>query len=78
MALQHHHPEHGHSHDHGHSHGSAHSHAHAGPQMVAGGHSHAQAAPIAASLLRLSAGLRIALAACLSAAIWLGVYWAVR
>jgi ABC-type nitrate/sulfonate/bicarbonate transport system permease component len=44
--------------------------------MVAGGHSHAQAAPIAASLLRLSVGFRMALAAGLSAAIWLGVVWA--
>jgi ABC-type Zn2+ transport system substrate-binding protein/surface adhesin len=66
--------QHSHDHTHGHDHGHPH-HGHTGPlELVA----RAPAASVAASLLRLSAGFRAALAGGLIAAIWLGVFWAVR
>jgi len=72
MASAPHHHSHDHSHDHDHGH---HHHEPAAPLELVG---RAQAASVAASLLRLSAGFRAALAGGLIAAIWLGVVWAVR
>ena len=62
--------DHAHEHDHGHYH-----HGPSGPLELLG---RAPAAQVTASLLRLSAGFRAALAGGLIAAIWLGVFWAVR
>ena len=67
---------HDHSHDHGHSHG--HDHAHHehdhGPEAAP----HAVAALPSISLLRMSLGQRIGWAGLVIAAIWAGVFWAMR
>lgn len=68
---------HSHHHDHDHDHHHGHAHAH-GPAVAQDGFLRAQAALVTPSLLRLSAGFRAALAGALIAAIWLGVFWAVR
>ena len=73
MASAHSHPHHDHVHDHGHTHPHHH-----GPAVALEALVRAQAAEVAPSLLRLSWGLRVALAGGLIAAIWLGVFWAVR
>lgn len=73
MASAHSHDHHDHDHDHHHGHAHAH-----GPTVALEALSRARAAEVAPSLLRLSAGFRAALAGGLIAAIWLGVFWAVR
>lgn len=77
MASAPHHHSHDHDH-HGHSHGHDHSHLHHGRSGALEPVGRAQAASVGGSLLRLSAGFRAALAGGLIAAIWLGVFWAVR
>ena len=77
MASAPHH--HSHDHDlHGHAHGHDHAHAHHGHSGPLEPLGRAEAASVAASLLRLSAGFRAALAGGLIVSIWLGVFWAVR
>ena len=81
MASAPHHHSHDHAHhghSHGHSHGHDHAHHHHGHSGALEPVGRAQAASVGGSLLRLSAGFRAALAGGLIAAIWLGVFWAVR
>jgi ABC-type Zn2+ transport system substrate-binding protein/surface adhesin len=59
-------PDHAHDHAHDHTHDHAHGHAH-DPSLIA---------PPGFSLLRLSAGARLAGALALAGAIWAGVWWA--
>ena len=66
-----------HDHAHGHSHGHAHGHGHGNGNGGAHGHAHhARPARAPASLLRMSAAERLAVAGGAVAAIWMGVFWA--
>lgn len=64
-----------HAHHHGHVHQFGHAHHHHHGQTASADKS-ALAAPPALSMLRMSLGARLAVATCLSALIWAGVYWA--
>lgn len=74
--MSHSHDHHGHDHGHAHGHGHEHHHDH-GHHHHPDGQPH-QAQPLGASLLRLSATSRLGAAVVAIAAIWVGVWLAMR